>query len=229
MKRPSFQFYPADWLQEPALRICSLAAKGLWIEMICYMHQGNPYGYLKINNKVILPDNLAVMVSNPPKVVEDLLKELDDAGVFQKSEDGVIYSKRMVRDEEIRQARASGGFLGGNPKLLKRITKKDNLPLVDEEVNKDKGGMGEEDCKFFKDKKFSKTWEDYLSMRKKIKKDATEEAKIIALKNLEEYSNGSTDMAIKILENSILNSWQGVFPLKESAKQKDNFSGIRQL
>ena len=54
MKRPSFQFYPSDWLRDTALRSCSMGARGLWMDMICYMHEGNPYGYLKVGDKVIL-------------------------------------------------------------------------------------------------------------------------------------------------------------------------------
>ena len=48
MKRPSFQFYPGDWLRDPALRACSLAARGLWADVLCYMHQGAPYGHLAL-------------------------------------------------------------------------------------------------------------------------------------------------------------------------------------
>ena len=46
MKRPSFQFYPGDWLHDTGLRACSLAARGLWIDIVCFMHQAEPYGHL---------------------------------------------------------------------------------------------------------------------------------------------------------------------------------------
>ena len=115
MKRPSFQFYPSDWLRDTALRTCSVGARGLWIDMICYMHQGSPYGYLKVNQKVILPSNLATMCGATLDIVDGWLKELESAGVFSIDESGAIYSRRMIRDEEIRNSRASGGKLGGNP------------------------------------------------------------------------------------------------------------------
>ena len=83
MKRPSFQFYPSDWLRDTALRTCSVAARGLWIDMICYMHEGSPYGYLKVNNKVILPQNLARMVGLTLDEVQGYLHELNDAGVYE--------------------------------------------------------------------------------------------------------------------------------------------------
>jgi len=81
-KRPSFQFYPSDWLRDTALRSCSIGARGLWMDMICYMHEGNPYGYLKVGDKVILPDNLARMVGQTLPEVEGWLSELSQAGVY---------------------------------------------------------------------------------------------------------------------------------------------------
>ncbi len=116
MKRPSFQFYPSDWLRDTALRSCSTGARGLWIDMICFMHEGSPYGYLKVADKVILPSNLARMVGESIEVVADWLIELQEAGVYD-IDNGAIFSRRMIRDEELRQKRAEGGKLGGNPNL----------------------------------------------------------------------------------------------------------------
>jgi hypothetical protein len=41
-----------------------------------------------------------------------LLQELTDNGVARKTPEGVIYSKRMVDDEDLRQRRAEGGKAG---------------------------------------------------------------------------------------------------------------------
>lgn len=119
MKRPSFQFYPSDWLRDTALRTCSVSARGLWMDMLCFMHEGNPYGVLKVGNKVILPANLAVMVGATLPEVEGWLDELESAGVFDRGDDGEIMSRRMIRDESLRNKRAAGGKLGGNPALMK--------------------------------------------------------------------------------------------------------------
>ena len=131
MKRPSFQFYPADWLRDTALRSCSMGARGLWIDMICYMHEGNPYGHLKVGNKVILPTNLASMAGSALQDVNGWLDELGQSGVFDLLPDGTIFSKRMVRDESLREIRAAGGKLGGNPAL--KVNLEDN-PKVENEV-----------------------------------------------------------------------------------------------
>lgn len=117
MKRPSFQFYPGDWLQDSALRVVSVAARGAWMDMLCLMHQADPYGHLKVNGKVILPPNLARIIGATLAETEGYLTELEEAGVFSRGGDGCIFSRRMIRDEQLRQVRAAGGKLGGNPRL----------------------------------------------------------------------------------------------------------------
>jgi hypothetical protein len=47
MKRPSFQFYPADWRNNAKLRRCSEAARGAWIDVLCLMHDSDEYGVLR--------------------------------------------------------------------------------------------------------------------------------------------------------------------------------------
>ncbi|MHB8915378.1 MAG: hypothetical protein ACYC4K_06150 [Thiobacillus sp.] len=86
------------------------------------MHEGSPYGYLKVNNKVILPANLSRMVGATLQEIEGWLSELFDAGVYS-IDDECIFSRRMVRDEEIRLKRSAGGHLGGNPALINQENK----------------------------------------------------------------------------------------------------------
>ncbi len=109
MKRPSFQFYPNDWMSDAALRMCSLAARGLWADMMSIMHDCSPYGYLVVNGKGILPAVLARRVGASLDEVQHLLDELGEHAVYGVSEQGWIFSRRMVRDEHNRQVRAAGG------------------------------------------------------------------------------------------------------------------------
>lgn len=118
MKRPSFQFYPGDWLRSTDLRSCSIGARGLWIDMICLMHEGVEYGYLKVGSKVILPPNLARMVGATLSEVEGWLEELVTAGVVSVDDNGCYLCRRMIRDEQVRASRAAGGTKGGNPALV---------------------------------------------------------------------------------------------------------------
>lgn len=47
MKRPSFQFYPADWRGNAKLRRCTHAERGIWIEVMCLLHDAEEYGALR--------------------------------------------------------------------------------------------------------------------------------------------------------------------------------------
>ncbi|HID0882142.1 TPA: phage replisome organizer N-terminal domain-containing protein [Clostridium botulinum] len=64
---------------------------------------------------------------------------------------------------------------------------------------------------------------EFIKMRTLIKSKMTNSALDLMLKNLNKLSNND-DIKIKILEQSIMNSWKGVFPLKESNSIKQNSS-----
>lgn len=114
MKRPAFQFYPADWRRDSALQSCSVAARGLWIELMCVMHDCEPYGVLSVNGKAMSASQLSRLVGEQEKVVTRLLSELEDAGVCSRDEQGRLFSRRMVKDEAVRESRANGGHAGAD-------------------------------------------------------------------------------------------------------------------
>lgn len=66
------------------------------------------------------------------------------------------------------------------------------------------------------DEKLNQTFLDYMDMRKKIKSPMTDRAVTLAMNTLEKLSGGDNDKAIAILEQSIMNSWKGLFELKDS-------------
>ena len=44
MKRPSFQFYPGDWQANSNLRRCTHEEKGVWLDVMCLLHDQEEYG-----------------------------------------------------------------------------------------------------------------------------------------------------------------------------------------
>lgn len=111
-KRPAFQFYPADWRKDVELRSCSIAARGLWIDLLCLAHECEPYGHLIVNGRAMTAAQMAGQVGLAAAQCVKLLQELIDNGVARKTPEGVVYSKRMVEDEDLRQRRAEGGKAG---------------------------------------------------------------------------------------------------------------------
>ena len=112
MKRPAFQFYPSDWRADTALQSCSLSAQGLWINLIAIAHDCTPYGHLVVNGRPMPSAQIARLVGLSGKECDRLLAELSEAGVTSLSDTGAIYSRRMVRDEDLRNRRAEGGHAG---------------------------------------------------------------------------------------------------------------------
>lgn len=117
-KLPALQFYTGDWLKDPGVRACSYAAKGLWMDMLCIMSEASPRGYLQVNGAPLPPATLARMSGGAVGDVILHLAELDSAGVYSRDRNGVIYSRRIVRDEKARTQAKRFGRLGGNPLLL---------------------------------------------------------------------------------------------------------------
>lgn len=123
MKRPSFQFYPADWRNNAKLRRCSEAARGAWMDVLCVLHDSDEYGVCRW---------LLVDLARAAGVPVKLLRELADKDVLKGGDghhgplvytprhagkDGAPvtlvaagdgpswYSSRLVRDEWVRQRR----------------------------------------------------------------------------------------------------------------------------
>ena len=117
-KLPWFAWYADDWLSDEKLRTCSPGARGLWVDMLSLMHKNDRRGYLQINGKPATPQQLARMTGCSVEEVSRLLAELVDAGVPSVTEDGILYSRKMVRDESKRQKCSEAGRRGGgSPRL----------------------------------------------------------------------------------------------------------------
>lgn len=68
-------------------------------------------------------------------------------------------------------------------------------------------------------------YEDFEEMRRKIKKPLTERAKEMLVDKLNSLSDDEQTQ-IKILEQSIVNCWQGVYPLKKEDKVSEYNSSL---
>jgi hypothetical protein len=81
--------------------------------MLTIMHDGDPYGHLTMEGRPIAPDMLARLIGETPGMVKRLMKELEENNVFSRTDAGIIFSRRMVRDEEARERRAEVGRANG--------------------------------------------------------------------------------------------------------------------
>ena len=73
---------------------------------------------------------------------------------------------------------------------------------------------------------FEKTLDEFIKMRKAIKKPITEEWIKLVKQKLEKMYPWNEALQIQVLQNSISNSRQGVFPLKEGKDKIDQNSEL---
>ena len=112
------KFWWQDWQGDKALRTVSLAARGLWMELLCIAHDAEPYGHVLINGRSPSAEMLASLVGvRRQRELSSLLVELESAGIFSRNADGIIYCRRMVRDKATSDAGRESGRKGGNPAL----------------------------------------------------------------------------------------------------------------
>lgn len=126
-RNPWMKFYPSDWRGSTSLKLVSMAARGLWIEMICIMHEADPYGHLMHKDRKLGAKELAALVGALPADVEMWLEELVDCGVVEVKRNGVFYSRRMEIDEIKRSRASEHGKKGGRLTADKEKEKLDTL------------------------------------------------------------------------------------------------------
>src|SRR5262245_12673472 len=110
MKLPSFQFYPGDWLKDPGVQSLSYHDRGVWLEILCFMHESCDRGKLLLNGAPISDDALARLLGLDKQVLTNTITSLLTSGVASRDEKtGAIMNRRMVGDEKIRKIRAECG------------------------------------------------------------------------------------------------------------------------
>lgn len=128
MKRPSFQFYPGDWLANSNLRRCTFEERGIWIAVMCLLHDQEPYGIARwplaeiaqaVGCPVAKLKNIAakgVLKGDDKKLTEALIytprsgrKNGAPVTLIEVQDGPIWYSSRMVEDEHKRIIRGEHG------------------------------------------------------------------------------------------------------------------------
>ena len=127
-KQPAFMFYPGDYQKDPAVRACTISARGLLVELFCFMHESPKRGMLMLpNGRPMSIEQLARMCGVGIDDTETLVQELIDTEVISITPDGVLFSRRMVRDENSKMAMVEGGRKGGHRKQINKEKKAKRL------------------------------------------------------------------------------------------------------
>jgi hypothetical protein len=104
-KLPAFMFYPGDWQKDPSLRRCSKAAKGVWMDMLCLLFECPDRGvFTDAGGRPWSDEEISTAIGGDISANLECITELVAKGVAQRSTQGAIFSRRMVRDEKDRRA-----------------------------------------------------------------------------------------------------------------------------
>jgi hypothetical protein len=115
---PYIKFYGRDWIGDTSLRMCDLDERGLWIDLLCLMMQSEPYGHLAVNGRAMTSKEASRMIGVDEDTYKGILYRLIEKGIPSKTEDGIIYSRRLIREHKrFMEGSKAGKRGGGNPAL----------------------------------------------------------------------------------------------------------------
>lgn len=209
----------------------------IWFKLLCMAGKENNYGVFLMRNRMPYTEEmLATIFRRPLNTVRLALSTFEAFGMIEIEDDIISipnWEKHQNIDgmERIReQTRKRVADYRQRQKQLAMendVTKNVTLRNATEEDKNRK----EEDKKEKKnntptvyypsDDALNQAFADYVDMRKKIKKPLTDRAIVLSKNKLHELSGGNNSLAIQIIEQSILNSWQSLYPLKGDDNAKN--------
>ena len=155
--------------------------------------------------------------------LNDKLIELSGTSktIFRLIEPQLLANKKRYLNGKLG---AEHGSKGGRPKNPKKTPKKPQVnPSLtpNENENENENPKSELELKLESIKVDYGNWVGFVKMRKKLKKPLTEKAEELIIKKLSELEEKKEGSANKALENSIANSWQGVFEPKDYQQKQE--------
>ena len=114
------QFNPNDWWQEPGLRAATLATRGAWIDICCLMWKSPHRGVLELPNGCS-PDaqQLARILGCSEQELSTVQAELYGLAIADKSSDGRMICRRMLREASTARVRSEKAARGGKAKAAR--------------------------------------------------------------------------------------------------------------
>ena len=171
-----------------------------------------------------LPDNwnysvegLVAISKESKTVIQSTLKELEDLKYLKRTR--VQNSKGQFEYiyDIYEKPQTENPYMDNMPLLN---TKELNTNNINNKKNKKETEFDSLINNNFENEELKQTIYEFIKMRKTIKKPLTTKALELTINKLKKLSSDS-DEQIEILNNSIMNNWLGIFPLKEEEKQKE--------
>jgi len=141
---PSQPWYWGDWFKAMDVQALPRDIRCTWFEMIGRMWESKNRGELSINNRGLSIEQLAQLLGFGGDVEECKrhLDYLEEFSIFSRKKNGVIFCRKMVKDEKIRVSRSSAGTKG----MKSRYNKSDNKTLTNTEDESEDLILKEGEC-----------------------------------------------------------------------------------
>lgn len=208
---PYVKWHGRDWLGDPLLRMVGPEARGVWMDLLCAMMQADPYGYLAVNGRAMTDDEASRLVGMPADEYRAVLGALEEAGVSSRAKNGMLFSRRLVRDHQaFENGRKYGKKGGGNPRLKAPLQPKPSekarsqKPEAKERIKHPFIGT-EIPATLTAAIGFTEMWTAFLENRAAKKAKATPQAQKLILATLSQRPG----QAVEALKIAITRNWTG--------------------
>jgi len=215
----------------------------IWIKLLTLAGKKNMNGYIFLTENIPYTEEmLSTLFHRPLNTVRLALTLFKKYKMIHYNEDGVLQISNwekhqniewmdMIREQtrlRVQKFRKKNKELP-EPKEKKEcnvtVTPSNAIDKIREDkkrVEKIRKEEKREDNKYSPE--FTKTLEDFKIMRKKNRHIMTERAEELLIMKLDKLANNEAEQ-IEILEQSIMNSWQGVFPLRKGFNNSRSIKG----
>mgnify|MGYP001420574722 CR=1 FL=1 len=217
----------------------------IWFKLLCLAGKMNNSGVFMMNDKIAYTEEmLSTIFRRPLNTVRLALSTFENFGMIERIDNVITipnWSKHQTLDQLEERKEYMRDYMQKYREKQKKIaTKTDckvnsksnskaNVNSLDKNKKENKIREDKKEIKtntyFPNDEKLNQAFLDFMEMRKKIKAPMTERAITMAINKINKHDN---DTAIKMLENSIMNNWKDIYPLKED-KKKSSFDEFQDM
>jgi hypothetical protein len=222
-KKIGLDYFPLDtaWDEKLKALLSIFGNDGLsWIITFWQSAYRDEFGRVDINK--YFGEVLAKDSRNTTEKQAEIIKMALDIKLIKEIEPGVYTSngiQKRIKEVSSERGSALKRYYANKESTKERIKiPKQIKDKLKESKVKD---FGDTSAKYFSlPDHLKEIWPKYLLMRKTIRKPATIDAEKGILKKLEMLAPCDNNTQIAIIQESINNSWQGVFPLKDKTPEQ---------
>lgn len=217
-KAPAFQFYSSDFMV--SVMYWSHDLVGKYILLLCWQHQ----------HGIITPEDMSNICKSYVKDIDNKLLskfKLDENGNYYNErlkeviDSQIAYSESRSKNRKGSKSTVDSAVIEIKPKVKRAKKNKKDMNNISQSYD---NHMEDEDIVLiFKSLSLSNeelfnTLMSYYHMRKDIKKPMSTRAVEMLVSKLKDIAKDENEM-IEILRNSVMNSWQGIFPLNNKPQK----------